>query len=87
MGYGTRPGRFGYTIQTFWPDDTDNEIYISSDDGKSLQEIIEIAMCKWPDIDFSELSISSQKIHTNHLGYDFYDSSDYTEFIILRKIE
>lgn len=34
---------------------------------------------------YSEFEITSEYIHTSCLGYDLYDSSDYTHFIVITK--
>lgn len=84
MGYGKRDG----SIQTFWPDDTENRIYIDGGwmaSGTSLQELMERAAEKWPGISPADITISAEHIHTDCLGYDLYDPGDYTEFIILSR--
>ena len=81
MAHGTREGG----IQTFWPDDTEDTLYI--DNGlfeSSLEEIWKKIRAKWPGIKMSELSFGAEHIHTNCLGYDLYDSSDYTNFICIK---
>lgn len=82
MGYGTRNNG---TIRTFWPDDTENTLHISSDASLNLEELLFKAQKKWPGISLDQIQISADKIHTDCLGYDMYDSSDYTNFIILEK--
>lgn len=78
MGYGTRDGG----IKTFWPDDDDKTIYIDRD--LSLSEIIKIAKEKWGDgVDFDNLTIGSEYINTDCLGYDRYDPIDYTQFVVI----
>ena len=84
MGYGKRDG----SIQTFWPDDTENKMYIDAGwmaSGTSLQELLEKATEKWPGISLADITISAEHIHTDCLGYDLYDPGDYTEFIILSR--
>jgi len=34
-----------------------------------------------------DIQITSEKIHTGCLTYDLYDSSDYTEFVILTRVK
>jgi hypothetical protein len=76
MGYGTRDG-----TRTFEPDNADECFYLRS--GFSLQEILEQAQTKWPGISPAELNIKAEHIQTDCLGYDLYDSSDYTNFICI----
>lgn len=87
MGYGTRGGRFGNKIQTFWPDDTDTKMYINGGlmSSTNLQELLEKAQEKWPGISLDQIEISAEHIQTDCLGYDLYDPNDYTQFIVLRK--
>ena len=82
----------GYSANrnSFWPDDDENTIYIKSNGGiTSLADIIYIVQSKWPelsDLDSLEsINISAENIHTDCLGYDLHDSSDYTNFIVTTK--
>lgn len=85
MGYGTRGGSLGHTIRTFWPDDDENTIYIESDKSPSLEELMRLTDEKWPGVSWSNINISSEKIHTDCLGYDSYDSMDWTDFLIITR--
>lgn len=79
MGY-TKDGH----ITNFWPDDTSNTIYIEDTKSMSILDIISKAKEKWgEDIMLDSLTISAESIHTSCLYYDLYDSSDYTDFIVL----
>jgi len=82
MGYGTRNNG---QIQTFWPDDTDTEMYIDASIGMSLEEIKAKIDEKWPGASASNLVFTSRSIHTDCLGYDLYDPTDYTDFIIITR--
>lgn len=84
MGYSERKHSHG-TIKTYWPDDTEDTVYLTSDSQHSLAAIIELCKEKWPDADFNDLLFESEKIHTDCLGYDLYDPGDYTDFIIIRR--
>lgn len=81
----------GYTyrnngqITDFWPDDTENEIYIQNDYGMPLDVLLEVIREKWPDVSFEDLEITSEYIHTSCLTYDCYDSADWTQFIIISR--
>jgi len=76
MGYSTENNG---QIRNFWPDDTDKEFYIL--ESESLNEIMEKILDRWPDVSMSEIEISAEYIHTHCLGYDRYDSMDYTKFL------
>ena len=83
MGYGTRANG---TIKTFTPDNDENTIYLSASIlDYTLQEIIELIQEKWPDCSFDDITIEAEHIHTDCLGYDLYDSGDYTDYIIIRR--
>jgi len=82
MGYGIRSG----TIRTFWPDDTDSTIYIATYTSLTLEELMDKIDDKWPGASRSNITISSEKIHTDCLGYDLYDPGDYTDFIVITRI-
>lgn len=83
MGYGTRPGGLGHTIRTFTPDDTDTEFFIVS--GVNIPDLLEKIKKKWPDADLDSIQIEAQYIHTDCLGYDLYDSGDYTSYLKISK--
>lgn len=67
----------------FTPDDTDTKMYISGETYVTLQEILDKAKEKWPDAKPEQIMIDPQHIHTHALGYDRYDPSDYTNYIVL----
>lgn len=82
MGYSYRnEGQ----IKDFWPDNTDDTIYIESSSNPSLLYLMEVAQQNWPGVELSDITISSENIHTSCLTYDMYDPSDYTDFIIITK--
>lgn len=85
MGYDTRPGGCGHTIRTYWPDSNEKTIYITASVGPSLADIINTAQKKWPGCSLNDIEISAEHIQTDCLSYDQYDSSDYTDFIVLTK--
>lgn len=70
-------------VSCFRPDDTPTEFYIDAHyNAQRLGTIIEMAKKKWGnDIDLDELKIEPEHIHTEALGYDRYDSSDYTNYL------
>lgn len=69
----------------FTPDDTDTKMYLDSSVyiTITLAEIMEKAKEKWPDASLENINISAEHIHTHALGYDRYDQSDYTDYIVL----
>lgn len=90
MGYNTRPGLGGHTIETYEPDDTEDTMYIDGSGNyglNSIAEIIDKARQKWPGIELDQLRIRAEHIHTDCLGYDRYDASDYTNYICIERIK
>lgn len=82
MGYGTRSG----TIKTFWPDETENKIYIDSACEFNLNLVLECVAQKWgSNVDYEKIRISSERIQTNRIGW-FWDSSDLTTFLVIERI-
>ena len=81
----------GYSADgnTFWPDDDENTIYLKNSCWITLADIIYIVQSKWPelsDLDSLEsINISAENIHTDCLGYDLHDPSDFTNFIVITK--
>lgn len=82
MGYGTRQTLHS-TIRTFWPDDTDTELYFSGE--ISISDLLARVKEKWPDCDLSDININAEQIQTDCLGHDCYDFSDYTDFIVVTR--
>ena len=71
---------------TFWPDDDKNTIYLESERWITLADIICMVQSKWPDLSdldsLDSINISSENIHTDCLGYDLHD---YTNFIVITR--
>jgi len=86
VGYGTRQGSLGHTIKTFWPDDTDTTMYIDASYTHTLADIQQKIEEKWPGTPANCIEITTDEINTDCLGYDLYDPSDYTMFLIIRKV-
>jgi hypothetical protein len=87
MGYGTRDGRLGHTIRTYWPDDSDDTMYIQTSDcaPPTLAELMAKIEEKWPGTSAANIQIDCDEIQTDCLGYDSYDPIDHTNFIIITK--
>jgi hypothetical protein len=67
----------------FWPQDTDNEMYIPGE--CNILDIVERIVLKWPNARLSQISIEPDYIHTKCLGYDQFDSGDWTKFLIIKR--
>ena len=74
-----------YTSVTFRPDDTEKTFYIfaGEDFGQELEGLWDQAQKKWPGIRMDEISIEANHIQTRNIGYDRYDSSDYSNFLCI----
>ena len=77
MGYGKRDN----DIDTYWPDDTEKEFFISQNEDTSLEDILEKVKAKWPDKQPADIGIEPEYIHTDCLYFDRYDAGDFTRFI------
>jgi hypothetical protein len=66
----------------FWPQDTDTEIYIAGE--CDLESILDRIKQKWPETSLANISLETEYIQTHCLGYDLYDSGDYTKFIVIK---
>lgn len=79
MGYYTREGIRGYE-----PDNTETEFYYNAQYGPELKDALEAAAkhfkCSIQDL-IEEADIYAEHIHTDCLGYNRYDSWDYTNYI------
>lgn len=75
----------GYTNgrNTFWPDDSDTEMYLSGESYNNLPYILNKIKEKWPKTNFEDIEISAEYIHTDCIGYDRYDPGDYTKFLLI----
>ncbi len=70
-------------ITDFWPDDTNDTIYLT--DKHTLGELIDIAIAKFkPNFRIDRVEITSEFIHTSCLTYDSTDLNDYTCFTVIR---
>ena len=69
---------YSSNIKNFWPDDTERTKYVFG--SVSIAEIVELAAQYWPGCDLNCIAIDSEYVHTNCLGYDQYDPSDWTLF-------
>ena len=84
MGYSYRNGG---QIKDFWPDNTPGILYIESSYAEiGFADIIHQIVTHFGDgIPLTDFTISAEYIHTSCLTYDLYDSSDWTNFLVIRK--
>lgn len=83
MGETIRPGT---GIRDFTPDNDVNTLYVRADNNSlPLLELIDRINDHFGPIDHSTLTIEAEYIHTECLGYDRYDSGDYTNYIVVRR--
>lgn len=84
MGNTTAPNG----IRNFTPDNTSDTLYIEAGVYMTLTlgDILDKVRAHFgDDINFDDLTINAEHIHTRCLGYDLYDPSDYDEFIVITK--
>lgn len=82
MGYSTRNNG---QIRTFWPDDTATKFYVPV--STRFDEIQARIKEEWPDAKPEEILFESAHIHTECLGYDYYDPMDYINFLVISYIK
>lgn len=68
-------------IENYTPVDTNDTIYLL--DTASLTDIINAVHEKWGDVDFDNIRVDPQYIHTRCLGYDLYDASDFDNYLVI----
>jgi hypothetical protein len=73
-------------ITSFTPDDDEKTMYLDTGvfafERYDLNKILELCKEKWPGVsDLSRIGIQAIYIHTDCLGYDRYDSGDYTNYL------
>ena len=80
--------RRGTAIRDFEPDNTADVLYLRADAYGTLYDVLKAAQNKWgPHSGIEKIKIHAEHIHTECLGYDRYDPSDYTDYIVLTRIE
>lgn len=83
----------GYTyrnngqITDFWPDNTGDELYLEDNGGITVVDLLGEIHMHFGECDLEQIEVSSENIHTNCLTYDLHDSSDYTQFVVIRRIK
>lgn len=69
--------------KSYWPENTDDTLYFPYE--TNLQSMLDEVKKIWPDVLLEDISIEAKHIHTEHLGYDLYDSTDYTDFVVVTR--
>ena len=73
-------------IRKFWPDNTEEKFYICTYyEPVRFEDILDQAREHFqnPEISLMDLSIESDYIQTDCLGYDQYDPGDYNNFLVI----
>lgn len=82
MGYEYRYEKDGQSTNCY-PKDTPNTLWIQMYGDKTLSDIILRAKEKWPEKDFSEITMDSVNHHQYNIYYDLHDYSDYVQYLVL----
>ena len=70
--------------RSFSPENTQNVLYVYSNGGYSLDDLIDAAKHYFsPDVDIADIVITSEYIHTRCIDYDRYDASDYDNYVVM----
>lgn len=72
-----------YNQPEFWPNDGENAFYIPGE--SDMEDILARIEAKWPGAKMADITIEADYIQTHCLGYDLYDSGDYTKFILITR--
>ena len=81
------------SIRCFEPDNDDKTLYISCGNcgsfGFDIEQIIDQARGHFqnPDLGVEDITISAEHIHTRCLGYDQYDPSDHTNYLVITLVK
>ncbi len=71
--------------KSYWPENTDDILYFPYE--TNLQSMLDEVKKIWPEVSLNDICIEARHIHTDCIGHDQYDSSDYTDFVVVtRKI-
>ena len=72
---------------SYEPDDGENYFYLIQGCGWSISDIIDEARKRWGvSLSLDDIKIEGEDIHTDCLGYDCYDSSDWTMYLCITRI-
>lgn len=74
-------------IQSYNPKSDENTLYIKANIGFTAEFIINVIKDYFKTTDLREFNIRSKAIQTRCLGYDFCNSSDYDNFIIIERVK
>jgi hypothetical protein len=56
-------------------------------ESATLSDMMAFIDEKWPGTSMSRITISSQYIHTQCIGYDLHDPMDWTNYLIITKTD
>lgn len=74
-------------IRCFEPDDDETGMYINCNYHHTLDQMISTITEKWPGVSMSDIWIDAIHVHTDCLGCDRYDPTDYTNYIVIRRMK
>lgn len=74
-------------IRCFEPDNDENTLWIDINYSSiSISEILERCSDHFGKTTLDELTIEAENIHTDCLGYDEYDPTDYTMYLKITRV-
>lgn len=68
-----------------YPTSDKNTLYIESGYGATVADLLTKIVDHFGDTEYSDLLITSEKIHTRCIGYDLYDGADWDDYIIITR--
>ena len=71
-------------MKTFWPENTDNKLYIAASTTHTIFELTTAAEEYFGEgIETGRVEVEVENIHTNAITYDLHDPTDWTLFYVL----
>lgn len=81
--YSTARSPSGHNMESFYPDDDEDTMYLR--ESACLADIFLKILAKWPDATMEQITIGTEHIHTECLGFDQYDAGDWTDFLVITR--
>ena len=72
-------------IRHFQPDNTENILYIPSNLSVSFFELQVLIADHFGTDNIDDFTVEAEHIHTSCLGYDRYEYSDHTNFLVITR--
>ena len=73
----------------YWPENTQDTLYLDSCGPITLEYILMASRRHFmnQNLTMEDIEVSIEHIHTSCVGYDLYESSDYTNFFVITLVK